>query len=483
MNQAQGYLPVLRNPNFLKLWLAQILSLMGLQSLLLLAVILIEKVTESGIQTAGAIVAFSLPAVIFGPIAGVVLDRVSKKRILVISNAARVGSQALLALLAYLGLNQAIHPLLFVTLVYLTIFITSAIGQFFAPAEGATIPLIVKRQELFAANSLFTLTIVAIQVVALIVYVPISVKSFGTVGAFISLAIFYLASMILLMLLPSDQVVRRAQANGESALQRGWREIGEGWKFTLAHKPILIAILQFSLVFTIVSVLGEIAPGFANRVLGLATEDAVFVFAPAGIGIVIASVFIVRFGQHLPRYLLPIAGMCFMGAGLIGMGALGLSGENALRTQFQILGFTLNATWLVGIAAPLVGIGIALVLIPAQTAVQEGASNEIRGRVLTVQLTLANGLSIPLLLAAGGLSDVFGIPQIVIALGAILFPIAYLNSKYVQSFPPLPPSTPLHSQPIPMAGESAALVEETNEHARKSANGSENYAERARQSG
>src|ERR1700674_23475 len=135
MNHAQGVGPLLRNPNFLKLWIAQILSLMGLQSLLLLAVILIEDVTKSGIQTAGAIVAFSLPAVVFGPIAGGILDRVSKKTILVVSNAARVASQGGLALLAYLGLNNAMNPLLLVGLVYLTIFITSAIGQFFAPAE------------------------------------------------------------------------------------------------------------------------------------------------------------------------------------------------------------------------------------------------------------------------------------------------------------------------------------------------------------
>ncbi len=463
MNQAQGYLPVLRNPNFLKLWIAQILSLIALQSLLLLAVILIEDVTNSGIQTAGAIVAFSLPAVIFGPIAGVILDRVSKKTILVASNVTRVASQALLALLAYLGLTNALNPLFFVGLVYLLIFITSATGQFFAPAEGATMPLIVKREELFAANSLFTLTIVAIQIIALIIYVPVSVKTFGILGAFVSLALFYLAATFLLMLLPKDEVAPRVQRNGESGVQRGWREIGEGWKFTLAHKPILIAILQFALVFTIVSVLGEQAPGYANRVLGLATEDAVFVFSPAGIGIVLASLLVVRFGQNLPRYVLPIVGMFVMGLGLIGLGVIGLNGESALKTQFQILGFTLNATFLVGIAAPLLGIGIALVLIPAQTAIQEGATDEIRGRVLTVQLTLANALSIPLLLAAGGFSDLIGIPQIIITLGAILFPLAIINWLYVRRFPPPPPSVPFHSQPIPMAGETTAMVEEANE--------------------
>jgi MFS family permease len=404
-----------------------------------------------------------LPAVIFGPIAGVVLDRVSKKTILVVSNAARVVSQGALAIIAYLGLNGSMNPVLFVGLVYLVIFITSAIGQFFAPAEGATIPLIVKRDELYAANSLFTLTIVGIQVVALILYVPVSVKSFGIVGALISLTVFYLAATVLLLLLPRDPVAHRVKDDGESGLQRGWREIGEGWRYAISHKPVFIAILQFSLVFTIVSVLGEQAPGYANRVLGLATEDAVYVFSPAGIGIVLASLFVVRFGQKLPRYVLPIVGMFLMGVGLVGLGAVGLGGANALVHIFEIAGVSVTAVWLIGVAAPLIGVGIALVLIPAQTSIQEGATDEVRGRVLTVQLTLANALSIPLLLAAGGFSDVFGIPQIVIFLGAVLFPLALANWLYARNLPPPPPAPPFHSQPIPIAGESIAMVEETKE--------------------
>lgn len=468
MNQAQGYLPVLRNLNFLKLWIAQIFSLMALQSLLLLALILIEEVNQSSIQTAGVIVAFSLPAVIFGPIAGVVLDRVSKKTILVVSNLARVASQTVLALLAYLGIQRSIDPLLFVFLVYITIFVTSAIGQFFSPAEGAMIPLVVKRENLLAANSLFTLTIVAIQVVALIVYVPIAVKSFGIFGAFASLAIFYALATVLLALLPKDPVKRREaelDITGDvtqSALRKAWREIGEGWQYVIDKKPLLVAVLQFALVFTIVAVLGEQAPGYASRVLGMQTEDAVYVFSPAGIGIVVASLFVVRLGPRVPRFLLPLIGMFCMALGLIGLGMLGLSGRAATTTTFDVGGIQLTAIWLIGIMSPLAGIGLAFVLIPAQTTIQEQATDEIRGRVLTVQLTLANALSIPLLLAAGVLSEVFGIAQIVIGLGVLLIPIAFLNWWYVRRFPQTPPAS-FHSQPIPLPGETVSMVEDTNE--------------------
>lgn len=460
MNQAHGYFPVLRNPNFCKLWVAQILSLMALQSLLLLALILIEQVNQSGLQTAGAIVAFSLPAVIFGPVAGIVLDRVSKKTILVVSNVARVASQGLLALLAYLGLHRSIDPLLFVALVYITIFITSAIGQFFSPAEGSMIPLIVRRQDLLAANSLFTLTIVGIQVVALILYVPVAVKTLGIFGAFVSLALFYALATVLLFLLPADRVPA-GQAKGGWGIRRGWREIGEGWTFVLAHKPLLIAILQFALVFTIVSVLGEQAPGYASRVLGMQTEDAVYVFSPAGLGIVLASLLVVRVGPRVPRFVLPLAGMVAMGAGLIGLGAIGLGGGSVRFTTFSLAGITLSVIWLIGIMSPLAGMGLAFVLIPAQTVIQEQATDDIRGRVLTVQLTLANALSIPLLLAAGGLADLFGIPQIVIAMGLILFPLAVLDWSYVRRFP-APPPVPMHTQPIPVPGETPTMLEDAN---------------------
>ena len=468
MNQAQGYRPVLRNLNFLKLWIAQILSLMALQSLLLLALILIEDVNKSSLQTAGVIVAFSLPAVIFGPIAGIVLDRASKKSILVVSNLARVLSQALLALLAYLGINRGIDPLAFVSLVYITIFITSAIGQFFSPAEGSMIPLIVKRENLLAANSLFTLTIVAIQVVALVAYVPLAVKALGIFGAFVSLAVFYALATALLALLPDDPVMRRTEADtsagdvAQSAIRKGWREIGEGWQYVIDHKPLLVAVLQFALVFTIVAVLGEQAPGYASRVLGMQTEDAVYVFSPAGIGMVIASLFVVRLGPRVPRFLLPLIGMFLMALGLMGLGVLGLSGRAATTTTFDVLGIQLTAIWLIGIMSPLAGVGLAFVLIPAQTAIQEQSTDVIRGRVLTVQLTLANALSIPLLLAAGGLAEVFGIAQIVIGLGAILIPTALLNLWYVRHFPQTPPAN-FHSQPIPLPGETIAMVEGTNE--------------------
>src|SRR5919199_862785 len=239
MSETQGYLRVLQNRNFLVLWLAQIFSLIALNSSLWVTTILIEKASGSSTQIAGVIASFSLPAVFLSAIAGFVVDRISKKTILVVSNALRVVTQVLLAILAGLALSNQIDTALFAISIYVLIFLSSAVGQFFAPAEGSTIPRLVGREGLLAANSLFTLTVVASQVAALIVIVPVLIKTIGVTNTLFLLALFYAMATLLVMILPSDQVPARMGPSTRSIAHLAWQEIREGWEFSLSHRPIL----------------------------------------------------------------------------------------------------------------------------------------------------------------------------------------------------------------------------------------------------
>jgi MFS family permease len=266
MNEARGYLAVLHNRNFLALWLAQIVSLLALNGSLFVTLILIEKATQSTAQDAAVIAAFSLPAVFLAAIAGIVVDRVSKKDMLVVSNGLRVFSQLLLAFLAAWGLERRIDTAVFVSLTYVVIFFSSAVGQFFAPAEGSTIPLLVGRDGLFTANSLFTLTVVATQVAAIIVLVPVTVKTLGVAGTLLLFAVFYIIATGLVALLPRDPVPKRRAITARSVAKRAWNEFAEGWLFSLSHPPILLGILQISLVTALVYVVATLAPGYAARV-------------------------------------------------------------------------------------------------------------------------------------------------------------------------------------------------------------------------
>jgi MFS family permease len=428
MTEARGYLGVLQNRNFLALWLAQIVSLLALNSSLFVTLFLIEKATQSTAQDAAVIAAFSLPAVFLAAIAGIIVDRVSKKDMLVVSNGLRVFSQLLLTLLAARGLGKEIDTAVFVSMTYIVIFFSSAVGQFFAPAEGSTIPLLVGRDGLFAANSLFTLTVVATQIAAVIILVPITIKTLGIVATLLLLAVFYVIATVLVSLLPRDPAPKRRALSARSVAKRAWGDLAEGWLFSLSHPPILLGILQISLVTALVYVVAAIGPGYAARVLGLATEDAIFVFSPAGAGILIASLLVVRYGQHFARHTLPIAGIVLMGATFFVLGLVGVLGGSTIAPIFHLHpDLTVSATTLIAITSIFAGIALALILIPAQSAVQEEALDENRGRVLTVQFTLANALGVLPLLTIGGLADVFGIPNVTIGVGLSLVAIAVLN--------------------------------------------------------
>lgn len=458
MTEARGYLGVLKNRNFLALWLAQIISLIALNSSLFVTLFLIEIATQSTAQDAAVIAAFSLPAVFLAAIAGIIVDRVSKKNMLVVSNGLRVFSQFLLTLLAAWGLGKQIDTAVFVSLTYIVLFFSSAVGQFFAPAEGATIPLLVGREGLFAANSLFTLTVVATQVAAVIIIVPITIKTLGIVSTFLLFTVFYAVATGLVSLLPRDPVPKRSALSATSLAKRAWTDLAEGWGFGLSKPPILLGILQISLVTALVYVVAAIGPGYAARVLGLATEDAIFVFSPAGLGIVLASLLVVRYGQRFARHILPIAGTILMGAAFVVLGFVGVVGGSA-KAPISLIhpDLTVSATTLVTVTAFFAGIALALILIPAQTAVQEGALDENRGRVLTVQFTLANALGVVPLLTIGGLADIFGIPNVTIAVGLVLVLLAILNFLFARGLTSRagPRTIP---QSLPLPGSDAVTV-------------------------
>ncbi len=430
----RGYPAVLRNRKFVSLWMAQVLSNTALNGSFFLQLILIEDVTGSSTQLAAVILAFSLPAVLLSALAGVVVDRVPKKTILVLSNALRIVTGALLALLAAYLLNNQLSEALSLVELYLLVFVTSAIGQFFAPAEGSSIPLLVENDNLLPANSLFTLTFTGSQILGLVILAPLGVKTIGLTGSFWVAALMYLGATILVSLLPRDVPQRATTANELSTLRRAWDEIREGWHFSISHRSILIALLQLALVSALTMIMAELAPGFATRVLGFRPEDATYVFWPAGVGILLSSILIGRYGQRVRREVLASAGM--LGTGLAMAGLAWTTSANRPFDHPLLDGHpetTISTLVMVMFFALIIGMAIAMINIPAQTIVQERSSDAVRGRVFAVQFTLANALGIPPMLFVASLADLWGIPSVTLGIGVVIILLAAINMMAVRS--------------------------------------------------
>jgi MFS family permease len=386
--------------------LSQLLALTAQNGIHLVQVVLIERLTGSSVHIGLMVAAFSLPPVIFSFMAGVVVDRVPKKWIIVISNLLR-GCLAL----SYIFMMKWLSGDSLLVVGYVITFLSSSIGAFFNPAVLAKLPLVVGEKRLLVANSLFNLTVAGAQLVGLIVIAPVAVKVFKIQGAFALMGILYLIAFVMVLRLPRDPARHIKGVTASSGWRRMVREVHEGWAFVVTHSVVALAILQLTLVATLLMILAVIAPGFSARILGLSPEDAVLVFAPAGVGMLLALVFLGRYATRFPPPWLQPLMLLLTGASFALMAFISQDYYTYFIPILEVYPQRLASlsTWVAVSAIPM-GFGLYSVNTIAQTAVQHLTPAALRGRVFTVQFMLASLVGLIPLMAAATLADMIGIP-------------------------------------------------------------------------
>src|SRR5436305_10315816 len=95
-NDVASFRRVLKNRNFLLLWLAQLISLTSLNAANFGLIVLVNDITHSVLMAGLAIITFTLPAVPFTAIGGVIVDRLNKRFILWVSNLLRTVTMLLM---------------------------------------------------------------------------------------------------------------------------------------------------------------------------------------------------------------------------------------------------------------------------------------------------------------------------------------------------------------------------------------------------
>ncbi len=145
-----AYALILRtNPNFRRLWYAQMISEIGDWFYTVAVYGLLLEMTGKAQSIAAAIILQVLPQAIFGPIAGVVNDRISRRSVMIGADLARA--------VIVLGMLAARTPGT-VWLIYPLLFLETVMWGFFEPARSAVIPNIVPEQDILVANTLGSTT-------------------------------------------------------------------------------------------------------------------------------------------------------------------------------------------------------------------------------------------------------------------------------------------------------------------------------------
>jgi MFS family permease len=405
---------VLKNGNFLFLWSGQVFSQLADKVYLVLIIALITSRFQAEGQTvsgwvSSVMVAFTIPAVLFGSFAGVLVDRWPKKWTMVFTNVMR--GVLVLVLPGLLWVTRSQGDFLQVPIgfwaVLGTTFLVSMLTQFFAPAEQATIPLIVERSQLLSANSFYTFTMMLAVVVgfasgdpllnlAATLLAPVPwIHSFSReffVGG------SYAIAGLLLLFIKTGETARPQVSN----IGQVWSDIKEGLAFINAHRRIKGALIQLVILFSIFAALAVLVVRMAEILPEISAAQFGVLMAAGGVGMVVGIGILNRFVHHVSYRQLSFYGS-------LGMG-----------TAFLALAFTTHHLWATLGLLSVIGVCAALVGVPMQTTIQEQTPEDLRGKVFGLQNNVVNiALSLPLALA-GVAETFFGLKWVLLSLAALV---------------------------------------------------------------
>ncbi len=299
-----GLVTVLRNQSFLRLWVIQGLSQTAQNMINFTLLIVVrdivetQQLTQANTAVSLLVLAFSVPAVIFSPIAGVVVDRANKRTVMLVSNTLRA-----LGILAFLGLDPSWPPQITLAALYTITFFLGAVGMFFGPAQLATIPNIVSARHLINANALFNLTVTGSQILGFAVFGPLAIKLLGTETTLMGILILYIVTTGMVLLLPASSGaprIRDVMSDDGQPFRQFIREAREGVVLILQRPVLLKAITYLTLATTTYLMIAALGPEFITGVLGLSKEDIGFIVAPAGLGVVAGALVVNKVTHRIP---------------------------------------------------------------------------------------------------------------------------------------------------------------------------------------
>lgn len=413
-----GFLPVLRNRNFLTLWTGQVFSQLADKVYLILMIAIIASRIQTADQpisgwVSAIMIAFTVPAVFLGSIAGVFVDRWPKKGILVATNLLRgllvLGLPLLLGMVAGWSRLGGV-PIEFYVLLCTT-FLVSTLTQFFAPAEQATIPLVVKRHNLLPANSLYTTTMMAATIIGFAIGEPlltladkltVSLRNSG-MGKELLVGGSYAIAGFLLLLVRVRERQQDPQGKAESSAQvtpaspsasrepkasaekssHIWADIRDGLSYLHQHNRVRSALIQLVVLFSVFAALAVLAVRLAELLPQIRSSQFGLLLAAGGVGMGLGAILVGQFGQRFTP------------------GQLSLVGSLGMAASLASLSWLTEHLWPTLLLITFLGCCAACVGVPMQTMIQAETPETMRGKVFGLQNNAINiALSLPLALAS-----------------------------------------------------------------------------------
>ena len=399
-----------RAPSFRLLFLATLGSGLGTNLAVIALTVDVFDRTQSGVWVAGLLLADFLPMLAIGLLLGPLVDRFSRRRLMIASDLARFA--AFVALL--LAPSAA-------AIVALAAVVGLATGLF-RPAVYAGMPNLVDERDLPHANSLFQSAENATWMLGPLIGGALLSVSSPDVPYLVN-AVTFLLSAGLIARIPEG----RLQAERDVPTRGHWRDLAEGFAAVRSSPALLTVVFAWS-----IAMLGSAGVNVSEVALAKESLDAGdfgfgVLMASAGLGLVLGSLVA---GAWIQRT--SISAVYGIALALMAAGAGAAAGSASI--------------WIAAVCVVVFGFGNGAATVCNPLFVQRGAPDHVRGRAFTVVMTInfaALGLG---MVAAGPLTDAFGARWVWAAAGAtqavaalVGFVLARRERVPAAELPELPP--------------------------------------------
>ncbi len=366
------------------MWLSQISSQVAANMLTFALILHIYDLTKSLTTISLVMIASAIPSVILGPFSGVVTDKFRYKNVLIYT--------LLLRFFVVLLLIPAAHNTLAILEI---IFIMSAIGQFFAPAELSTIPLIIPKERLVGANSIYMTTMYGALIVGYGLAGPLQVI-LGSKVLFLLIAfLFALAAISVFSMSNFDKkIVSQIDIlKVATGIKNVWAATKIGINYITKTKGVVLPMIKLAAGWAMLGAFIVVMPGFAEDSLGVSAKLAgPLLIVPAGFGMLISAYYLNKY-KNINKSATINSSFVISGISLL------------VLSIYSYIGFS-TVLILVAISLMIImGFSAANVYISSQTILHINTESDMRGRVFGVSSMLINlALSLPALFV-GGIAD------------------------------------------------------------------------------
>lgn len=357
---------ILKNKNFMLLWIGQSISKLGDQFHGIAAMWYVYMLTGSSLKMGITLVCSTVPSLIFSPLAGILADKCSRKKIIILSN---LISGALVLMLYILIFTHNIS----IVLIYVLTALITISTTFFSPSIAATIPSIVEKDTLIEANSFSQLSSGICGVLGpVLAGIIIAILGVPLLFLLDSISFFIAASFEMLIYIPKPIAK-------DSAKTKLSTDLKEGFLYAIKNKKLLHFIIVGGVIINFfLAPLSIYIPIFSNKILKMGSFGFSAILTALTIGGIVTAALTPFIKNRINYFTLTFIGLTMEGITLV---LFSLSNTIYLACTFAVL----------------FGVSVSLCNTSLGTVFQTLTPNSMMGRVssiMNMMCTVTNPLGI-----------------------------------------------------------------------------------------